>query len=104
MTPEDLHQAIRPIVLGVSAYWGVTVDEIFGSQHVRHIVRARHACYWLARRDIPNVSYPALARMFRRADHTAIMYGCKRIDELVFQDDRAIMALVDWASGKKAAE
>lgn len=90
---------VEDIAANVCQFWGVTRAEVFGHQHVRHIVRARHACWWLARHQIPNLSYPALARMFLRADHSVVMYGVKRIDELLASGDSAVIALVNWATG-----
>ncbi len=96
---EEIHQAIRPIVFGVSLFWLVSPEEIMGCRQTRRIVRARQACYWLARRNIPNVSYPELARMFRRKEHTSVMCGCQRFAALNAAGDPAVTALVNWAIG-----
>ncbi len=103
---DEIHQAIRPIVLGVGAFWLVSPEEIMGCRQTRRIVRARQACYWLARRNIPNVSYPELARMFRRKEHTSVMCGCRRFAALSAAGDPAVTALVNWATGaeRMAAE
>ncbi len=97
---EEIHQAIRPIVLGVSEFWQVTPEEIMGCRQLRRIVRARHACYWLAKRSIPSISYPDLARLFRRVEHTQVMYGIERTTALLGAGDKDVTALIfNWAPG-----
>ncbi len=68
MTPSDQ--------IGLIAMrYGVTRHDILGRRRNAKVVRARHHCYWHFRER--GNSYPAIARIMRRKDHTTIMHGCQ---------------------------
>ncbi len=56
--------------------YGVTRHDILGRRRNAKVVRARHHCYWHFRER--GNSYPAIARIMRRKDHTTIMHGRKK--------------------------
>ncbi|WP_299440233.1 helix-turn-helix domain-containing protein [uncultured Rhodospira sp.] len=76
-SPAPLPPPIRRIVLATSDVWGVSVLDLLSDRRAGRIVAARQAAMTLAR-DLTLASYPAIARAFRRSDHTTVMHACRR--------------------------
>jgi hypothetical protein len=63
----------------LTAFPGVSVEDLKGSHRNRYIVKARHrAMYevYMQRRDM---SYPAIGRWFGGRDHTTILHAVKKV-------------------------
>lgn len=60
-----------------------TVSEIVGTQRLQHIIRVRHACYYLARQQ--GHSYPYIGRRMNR-DHSSVIYGARQCENMMERD------------------
>jgi len=59
----------------IAMRYGVTRLDVLSRNRKRKVVIARQHCYWHFRER--GNSYPAIARIMRRKDHTTIMHGCQ---------------------------
>jgi len=81
------HQgAITPILAAVSAVWRVPVMSILSHDRHKTIAEARCAAYWLARR-LTRMSYPEIALMMHKHDHTTVIAGARGIDRKMKNDE-----------------
>lgn len=89
--------SVREILWEVAADQGFATDALL-RRHTRWLgerpySRALHRAMMLARRYRPDVSYPALGRIFRR-DHTTVIFGEGRCMGLLKVGDEAELAAV----------
>lgn len=59
----------------------VTRDDIMSKRRSRHVSRARMMTCWVARYATP-LSLPQIGNILGGLDHTSVIHGIKRIDEL----------------------
>jgi chromosomal replication initiator protein len=78
---------VSKILREVAQEFDVSVSELRGRSKEKHIVRPRQFAY-LRLRDETDLSYPAIARVMGRADHTAIIYGIKAVTKRLQQGER----------------
>jgi chromosomal replication initiation ATPase DnaA len=64
------------IIAAVCARTGIEERQLFGRKKDKSIAEARQLAYLLVR-ELTRLSFPEMARVFRR-DHTTIIVGCKR--------------------------
>jgi chromosomal replication initiation ATPase DnaA len=57
---------------------GLPSGEMLGPCRSAPVAVARHFAWWLVRNSRPDLSLPALGRIFHR-DHTSIIHGLKRV-------------------------
>jgi hypothetical protein len=76
---EDRPTPVIDIIKDVAHKHGVTVAEIRGQRRDRHLVAARHEAMKLAYEQRPDMSLPAIAKVFRR-DHTTFLHAVKKED------------------------
>ncbi|WVT75271.1 helix-turn-helix domain-containing protein [Sinorhizobium chiapasense] len=69
---------VREIIEDVlSAYPGITWEEIIGVGRERRLVEPRHRCMAAVYEERKDLSLPALGRIFRR-DHTSVLHAVNR--------------------------
>jgi chromosomal replication initiator protein len=73
------------IISIVAVRHGLTSAEITGPCRLKHVSFARHVAMWLVRSRL-HYSYPAIARAFRRADHTTVIYAVRKISDFMRLD------------------
>jgi chromosomal replication initiator protein len=76
---------IKHIQKATAKHYGVTVDEILSPRRSKHLTNPRHVAMYLSRVLTEN-SYPAIAREFKRRDHTTPLHAFKRISAVVKED------------------
>ncbi len=77
-TPDD-------IITAVSEYFQVPATEILGASRKREIVFPRQIV-WLLCKEILKMSYESIGDAFNGKNHTTIMHGIKKIQELRRKD------------------
>ena len=74
--------SIKEIQDCIAEYYGVTIQALQSGGRKQNLVRARHLGIYLAR-ELTDSSLVQIANAFGGRDHTAVMYGVKKIkDEL----------------------
>jgi chromosomal replication initiator protein len=79
LKPESVLQA-------VSAYYGLSVEEIKGEKRLRALVHARHVAMFLMRELLQNYSYPMIASVMGGRNHTTVMSAVEKINEKLAHD------------------
>ncbi|MGJ8582712.1 MAG: chromosomal replication initiator protein DnaA [Marinosulfonomonas sp.] len=78
---------VEEIQRKVSEHYNIRLSDIIGPRRVRVIARPRQVAMYLAK-QMTTRSLPEIGRRFGGRDHTTIMHGVKRIEELKVQDEQ----------------
>lgn len=74
-------------VLGfVAMRHGLGLSVMLSERRTQDIARPRQIAMYVIRQICPHMSYPAIARLLKRADHTTIIHGVRNIDRLLRSD------------------
>ncbi len=84
---SDRKVTIEEIQRRVAEHYNVRLSDLIGPKRVRTIARPRQVAMWLAKQLTPR-SLPEIGRRFGGRDHTTIMHGVRRIDELMTTDSQ----------------
>jgi chromosomal replication initiator protein len=76
---------IEGISVTVADYYGITVDEIVSKNRSRRIARPRQLVMYLAREET-KASLPQVGKALGNRDHTTVLYGCDKIEDLMETD------------------
>jgi chromosomal replication initiator protein len=71
----------------VAEHYNVRLSDLIGPKRVRTIARPRQIAMYLAKQLTPR-SLPEIGRRFGGRDHTTIMHGVRRIEELMTTDSQ----------------
>ncbi len=74
--------SVNDIAAAVANYYGITIDEITGPGRTRKIARPRQLVMYLAREET-DASLPQIGKALGDRDHTTVLYGCDRIQDLI---------------------
>ena len=66
----------QAVLTDVAAEYCVSVAEILGQSRVQQVSYARQAAMWRLRHDL-GLSFPTIARILHRGDHTTVLYGVR---------------------------
>ena len=78
---SDRKITIEEIQRKVSDHFNIRLSDLIGPKRVRSYARPRQIAMYLAK-HMTNRSLPEIGRRFGGRDHTTIMHGVKRIEEL----------------------
>lgn len=82
MTETPGKKPVADIVAEVLAdYPGVTWKEICGIRRIRTLIEPRHKCMYEVSRQRPDLSMPAIGRIFGGRDHTTIYHAVRKYQE-----------------------
>lgn len=99
------HPSVQTIIKTVCVYYRVTLAELCSQRRVLHIVRPRHVAMYLAK-HLTLRSLPDIGRRLGGRDHTTILSGIRRIEQLRRSDpklDEDITVLTALLAVKAAA-
>ncbi|WP_299846093.1 chromosomal replication initiator protein DnaA [uncultured Roseovarius sp.] len=77
--------SIEEIQRKVSDHFNIRLSDMIGPKRVRNFARPRQVAMYLCK-QMTSRSLPEIGRCFGGRDHTTVMHGVKRIDELRAQD------------------
>ncbi|QQA42999.1 chromosomal replication initiator protein DnaA [Pelagovum pacificum] len=78
---SDKKITIDQIQRTVSEHYNIRLADLIGPRRMRSLARPRQVAMWLSK-QLTNRSLPEIARRFGGRDHTTIMHGIRKIDEL----------------------
>jgi len=84
---SDRKVTIEEIQRKVSEHYNIRLSDIIGPKRVRTIARPRQVAMYLAK-QLTSRSLPEIGRRFGGRDHTTIMHGVRRIEELKGHDNQ----------------
>ena len=100
ITLEMAHECLRDILRAserkvtieeiqrkVGEHYNIRLSDLIGPKRVRTIARPRQVAMYLSK-HMTSRSLPEIGRRFGGRDHTTVMHGVKRIDELKGSDDQ----------------
>jgi chromosomal replication initiator protein len=76
---------VEEIQRRVSEHYNIRLSDMIGPKRVRNYARPRQVAMYLSK-HLTSRSLPEIGRRFGGRDHTTVMHGVKRIDELRVQD------------------
>ena len=84
---DSKSRAVDPqrIVTVVADHFQLDPRDMMSDKRERRIVRARQTAMYLCR-ELTHSSYPALGRLFGGKDHSTVMHGIKKIEQLQSDD------------------
>jgi chromosomal replication initiator protein len=74
--------SVTGIIAAVADYYGLDVEDILGQSRTRKVARPRQLVMYLAREETDS-SLPQIGRQLGDRDHTTVLYGCEKIEELL---------------------
>ncbi|MDE0591374.1 chromosomal replication initiator protein DnaA [Halocynthiibacter sp. C4] len=84
---SDRKITIEEIQRKVSEHYNIRLSEMIGPKRVRTIARPRQVAMFLSK-QLTSRSLPEIGRRFGGRDHTTVMHGVKRIEELKAHDNQ----------------
>jgi chromosomal replication initiator protein len=78
---------IEEIQRKVAEHYNVRLSDMIGPKRTRTIARPRQVAMYLAK-QLTSRSLPEIGRRFGGRDHTTIMHGVKKIEELKSTDSQ----------------
>jgi len=82
---SDRKLTIEEIQRKVAEHYNIRLSDLIGPKRVRNIARPRQVAMYLAKQLTPR-SLPEIGRRFGGRDHTTIMHGVRKIEELMATD------------------
>ena len=76
---------IEEIQRKVSEHYNIRLSDMIGPKRLRTYDRPRQIAMYLSK-NLTSRSLPEIGRRFGGRDHTTVMHGVKRIEELKIQD------------------
>jgi len=77
--------SVEEIQRRVAEHYNIRLSEMIGPKRVRTLARPRQVAMYLCK-QLTSRSLPEIGRRFGGRDHTTVMHGVKRIEELRVQD------------------
>jgi chromosomal replication initiator protein len=84
---SDRKLTIEEIQRKVSEHYNIRLSDMIGPKRLRNIARPRQVAMYLAKQLTPR-SLPEIGRRFGGRDHTTIMHGVRKIEELMTSDSQ----------------
>jgi chromosomal replication initiator protein len=71
----------------VAEHYNIRLSDMIGPKRVRTIARPRQIAMYLAK-QLTSRSLPEIGRRFGGRDHTTIMHGVRKVEELMTSDSQ----------------
>jgi chromosomal replication initiator protein len=84
---SDRKLSIEEIQRKVAEHYNIRLSDMIGPKRLRNIARPRQVAMYLAKQLTPR-SLPEIGRRFGGRDHTTIMHGVRKIEELMATDSQ----------------
>ncbi|MGR3467883.1 MAG: chromosomal replication initiator protein DnaA [Shimia sp.] len=84
---SDRKITVEEIQRKVCDHYNIKITDLVGPKRLRAFARPRQVAMYLSKR-MTQRSLPEIGRKFGNRDHTTIMHGVKRIEELMSQDSQ----------------
>ena len=84
---SDRKLSIEEIQRKVAEHYNIRLSDMIGPKRLRNIARPRQVAMYLSKQLTPR-SLPEIGRRFGGRDHTTIMHGVRKIEELMAMDSQ----------------
>jgi len=82
------------VVRSVADAFGLPIERMLGRDRSQEVALPRQIAMYLLREE-SNISLPQIGEVLGGRDHTTIMYGCEKINDLIERDDRLRRRVVE---------
>ena len=82
------------ILVAVSTYYNVSIEDLRSKQRDKHIVMPRHVAMWLMRAETAN-SLMEIGMELGGRDHSTILHGCDKIEQEIRREDTALLQEIE---------
>lgn len=89
---------VEQVIGVVCAHFRVEPEDVLSARRKQEIVLARQVAMFLARRHL-GMSYPELGRAFGGKDHSTVLYGCRKVEQLQ-RDDKKLKSVLQTLTEK----
>ncbi|MBD3833823.1 MAG: hypothetical protein IE910_10815 [Brevundimonas sp.] len=83
----------RDVADFVAERHGMTFERLCVSSHRRSLARPRQIAMYAIRQLCPHMSLPHIGRLLGGRDHTTVLHGVRKIEDLMHTDDRIARAV-----------
>jgi chromosomal replication initiator protein len=83
--PANRQATLREIASHTARYYALAVADLRGPSRRQNIVLARAVAMFIAR-QLTNKSFGAVGKYFGGRDHTTVLHGCRKTEELIARD------------------
>lgn len=87
LVPEPQPVAAEQLIEAVSGVFGISVDRLLSRERSAEVALARQVAMYLLREEA-QLSLPQIGAMLGGRDHTTVIHGCQKINDLLEQDER----------------
>ena len=84
---QERKVSIDEIQRKVAEHYLIRLSDLLGPKRVRTLARPRQVAMYLCK-ELTKRSFPEIGRSFGGRDHTTVMHGIKRIEELIQKDSQ----------------
>ena len=84
---SDRKVTVEEIQRKVSEHFNIRLSDMIGPKRLRTFARPRQMAMYLAK-QMTSRSLPEIGRRFGGRDHTTVLHGVKRIEELMVTDSQ----------------
>jgi chromosomal replication initiator protein len=84
---SDRKITVEEIQRKVSDHYNIRLSDLIGPKRVRNFARPRQVAMYLSK-QLTSRSLPEIGRRFGGRDHTTVMHGVRKIEELMQQDSQ----------------
>lgn len=84
---SDRKVTVEEIQRKVSEHYNIRLSDMIGPKRLRSFARPRQIAMFLAK-QLTSRSLPEIGRRFGGRDHTTVMHGVRRVEELMIQDSQ----------------
>ncbi|MEI7819117.1 MAG: chromosomal replication initiator protein DnaA [bacterium] len=84
----------RQVITEIARYYGISMDDILGKKRSRDIVMPRQVAMYILRTEL-DLSFPQIGSHLGGRDHTTIMHGCDKIEQLVSHKNHIVRDIRD---------
>ena len=96
------HRTDEEMLHEIATYVGFSVEALKGKSRQRPLVSARQIAMYIFR-DITDLSYPAIARLFGGRDHTTVIHAVDKTQRLMREDKQTFEQVSDIISRIKSS-
>jgi chromosomal replication initiator protein len=93
LAKEDKPVTAPEILKVVAAHYGIKVSELKSKSNARTVAYPRQVAMYLCK-DLTDLSYPEIGKLFNNKHHSTVMYSVEKIDQLM-QDDQQLAKTID---------
>jgi chromosomal replication initiator protein len=77
---------LKKIALSVAEFYHISIDDLLKQSRRKEYVKPRQVAMYLARKEM-NSSFPTIGDFFGGRDHTTVMHGVEKIENILTSDE-----------------